>query len=170
VALDTDTPTLWNNIEARDYISYNHLLEMVKTWFSQSGTSAPLAIDIRLYRLCRRSFLVPKLVDELIILYIDRFRKISMSLPPIMFRRLLRLPTGSAVLLEHFQLDFAHDDICWLEDDVLRNGPVTLFNSANHLRIARFKSCYSNLQDPCIFSLPWIQLTDLHFHGIVLPA
>ena len=86
-----------------------------------------------------------------------------------MFRRHLRLPTGSAVLLEHFQLDFAHDDICWLEEDVLRNGPVTLFNSANRLRIARFKSCCSNLQDPRIFPLPWIQLTDLHFHGIVLP-
>jgi len=57
-----------------------------------------------------------------------------------MFRRLLRLPTGSAVLLEHFQLDFAHDDICWLEDDVLRNGPVTL----SILQVA-FASLVSNL-------------------------
>ena len=163
------TPTLWNNIEARCYISYDRLLEMVKTWFSRSGTFAPLAIDIGPYRWCRRSFLVPELVDELIIPYINRFRKISISLPTTLLQPLLRLPTGSAALLEHFQLDLTDDDICWLEDDVLRNGPVTFFNSASHLRIARFKSSLSNLQDPRIFSLPWIQLTDLHFHGIFLP-
>jgi len=157
------TPTLWNRISVRIGFgtgSYSFdILDVATTLLSRSGVSTPLSIRLAEYR---RGTVPEDPVQVLINPYINRYQEITLIISPTSFLPLLRLPVGSAEVLEVLELKLfapaSHESL----DGHSWSDILAVFISAPRLCSVTF-TWFDTFDGPEILPLASSRLTNLHF-------
>ena len=156
------TPTLWNRISVQIGFGLysSDILDVATTLLSRSGVSTPLSIRLAVFP--RHDFVPKDPVQVLINPYINRYQEITLELSPISFLPLLRLPVGSAEVLEVLDLEFFDSDSDYSLDGDFWLNILAVFNSAPRLRSVTLRS-FDIFDGPELLQLASSQLTSLHF-------